>query len=482
MPHRLRPVPAASVSPIACAREFPELARGLVGVSDRVLRDHLALYRAYCDELALLTTASARRPLAAPAGIPSAAVQDLLGRRVADLPLEISGKLAEVIEQLRGELVAKGISWFPTFYLGEPDFWTADQAVSINLPWYLADDVVWSLVNDQDARYAPEEVLAILRHETAHALGYAFELWRRSSWTKTFGDFFQPYQDTYPIDPTSTDYVRHLHAMDSAANAHYAQKHPDEDWAETFAVWLDPGSRWRETYAAWPGALAKLELVELLVTHQGAVYGPPVNTRVGRQVSFRTLDYTVAEYLGQGTAGAPDPREAAMRRAPEVYSAVVLHELYFEGLCRGPMGGFGMTPGRFGALAGIDWEGDFRAAARAAGAGWVLTVWDRRDARVRNVLVAGHAQGVPPDCDVLLALDMHEHAYAGDVGTRRDVYVASYLRGINWVNIERRLDRALPPPPPVVVIIPPGLVEASASVSTQTPAPFAAAAMGVLNP
>jgi hypothetical protein len=39
----------------------------------------------------------------------------------------------------------------------------------------------------------------------------------------------------------------------------YAQKHPDEDWAETFAVWLTPGRDWRHEYAQRPAALAKLE-------------------------------------------------------------------------------------------------------------------------------------------------------------------------------------------------------------------------------
>ena len=42
---------------------------------------------------------------------------------------------------------------------------------------------------------------------------------------------------------------------------HYAQKHPDEDWAETFAVWLE-GGPWRRRYRDWQVALAKLEYVD----------------------------------------------------------------------------------------------------------------------------------------------------------------------------------------------------------------------------
>jgi hypothetical protein len=41
----------------------------------------------------------------------------------------------------------------------------------------------------------------------------------------------------------------------------YAQKHPDEDFAETFAVWLTPGSAWRRRYKGWP-AMRKLRYVD----------------------------------------------------------------------------------------------------------------------------------------------------------------------------------------------------------------------------
>lgn len=430
--------------------------RGLVGISDRVIADHLAMYERWCAELSLLDAAVGQRPLTAPAAMPSAAVQDLLRRRVRDLPLQaISGKLEEVLDTLKGEFVAKGISWFPQFYLGDADFWTADRATSVNVPWYLGDDLLWSFVNGQDARYTPEEVLGILRHEAGHALGYAFELWAWHAWQDAFGDFEAPYRDEFPIDPASTDYVRHLHAMDSGANAHYAQKHADEDWAETFAVWLDPGSRWRETYAAWPGALAKLEAVEHMIVGEGAVYALPLVTASGRRIPYTTLDYTVGEYLGQAEQDLPDPRAAALRRLPEVWSAVVLHELYFGGLERGA----GLAPpGRFGELAGPAWAGDFRAAAEASGVGWVLAVWDRRDNRVRNVLVRGHDQGVPPGCEVLLALDMFEHSYAADVGARRDAYVAAWWRNVQWSTVNQRLDRAYPPPPVTVTIPFPTLV------------------------
>ena len=166
--------------------------------------------------------------------------QKLLTTRICDLDLRPEGTLAECVEQVIGELRNKGITFVPAYYLGDDDFWTADRAVSVNVPWYLANPSLWGLVNDHLFEYTREEVLMYLRHEAGHAIDYAFELWRRRDWTQTFGDFRRPYRDVYNPNPWSRDYVRYLHR---AGMYHYAQKHPDEDWAETFAVWLEGATR-----------------------------------------------------------------------------------------------------------------------------------------------------------------------------------------------------------------------------------------------
>ena len=181
--------------------------------------------------------ASRSVPLLPTTVIREVGLQKLLATRICDLELRPEGTLAECVEQVIGELRAKGITFVPAYYLGDDDFWTADRAVSVNIPWYLANPQLWGLVNDHLFEYSREEVLMYLRHEAGHAINYAFELWRRRDWTQTFGDFRRPYRDVYNPNPWSRDYVRYLHR---AGMYHYAQKHPDEDWAETFAVWLEP--------------------------------------------------------------------------------------------------------------------------------------------------------------------------------------------------------------------------------------------------
>jgi hypothetical protein len=221
-------------------------------------------------------------------------LQKLLATRICDLTLRPEGILAECVEQVMGELRARGITFVPQYYLGDDDFWTADRAVSVNVPWYLANPTLWRLVNDHLFEYTREEVLMYLRHEAGHALNYAFELWRRRDWTQTFGDFRRSYRDVYNPNPWSRDYVRYLHR---AGMYHYAQKHPDEDWAETFAVWLDPTSHWRRRYRDWQVAFAKLEYVDRVVGIERACKGSPPNVRLGLRVPYTDIKETVAEYF-----------------------------------------------------------------------------------------------------------------------------------------------------------------------------------------
>jgi hypothetical protein len=250
--------------------------------------------------MAVAALRSSRNHRAAPL-LPSTVVreismQKLLATRICDLELRPEGVLAESVEHVIGELRDRGITFVPAYYLGDDDFWTADRAVSVNIPWYLANPTLWRLVNDHLFEYTREELMMYLRHEAGHALNYAFELWRRKDWTQTFGDFRRPYRDVYNPNPWSRDYVRYLHR---AGMYHYAQKHPDEDFAETFAVWLE-GGPWRRRYRDWPVALAKLEYVDRIIGIERACRGAPSNVRLGQRVPYTELKETVAEYFDIG--------------------------------------------------------------------------------------------------------------------------------------------------------------------------------------
>lgn len=182
---------------------------------------------------------------------------ELLEMRLCDLKLSIRDTpLQTHIEQLYGELADRGLKFRPHCWLSD-DWYSPDGIPGIAIPFYLAHPRLMRLERKQLLEVeggTQQWCLKILRHEAGHAIDTAFRLRRKSQYRKTFGKVSQPYPEYYQPAPSSRDYVLHLEMW-------YAQAHPVEDFAETFAVWLRPGSRWRARYASWP-ALRKLETVD----------------------------------------------------------------------------------------------------------------------------------------------------------------------------------------------------------------------------
>jgi hypothetical protein len=184
----------------------------------------------------------------------------LLDVRMADLPLAIEDTLAERVAQLGEELEARGLRFPLHFYLSD-EWFTPDGATAIAIPFYLAHPRFAKLEEAQMFEVEGGEYewcMRILRHEAGHAIDNAFRLRLRRQRRRVFGLPSKPYPEFYTPKPYSKSYVLHLDAW-------YAQSHPDEDFAETFAVWLTPTSEWRQRYAGWP-ALKKLEYMDALMT------------------------------------------------------------------------------------------------------------------------------------------------------------------------------------------------------------------------
>lgn len=184
----------------------------------------------------------------------------LLDLRICDLPLTIKGTwLESQVAQLHSELRAKNILFEPVCYLAD-EWLTPENEPVIGIPFYLAHPRLIALEKKlmlEAEGETHEWCMQLLRHEAGHALSYAFGLHRKRSWQKVFGHSSQAYGDTYRFRPYSKSYVRHL-------ENYYAQYHPDEDFVETFAVWLTPGLDWRSKYAGWK-ALDKLLFVDKLM-------------------------------------------------------------------------------------------------------------------------------------------------------------------------------------------------------------------------
>jgi hypothetical protein len=180
----------------------------------------------------------------------------LLNLRLAELPLAIEGPLAERVAQLGRELEERGLRFPLHFYLSD-EWFTPDGTSAIAIPFYLAHPRLAKLEEAQMLEVEGGEhewCMRILRHEAGHAIDNAFRLRLRRQRRQIFGLPSQPYPEFYTPRPYSKSFVLHLDAW-------YAQSHPDEDFAETFAVWLTPTSEWRQRYAGWP-ASKKLECMD----------------------------------------------------------------------------------------------------------------------------------------------------------------------------------------------------------------------------
>ena len=180
--------------------------------------------------------------------------EQLLQRRFSSLRLALTdSRLEASVRRVYAELGAKGIHFRPHFWLSE-EWFSPDGIPGIAIPFYLAHPRLMQLerrIMREVEGGNDKWLMRILRHETGHAIDTAYGLRRRKAWRTVFGKASRRYPSRYSPRPASRRYVLHLGHW-------YAQSHPTEDFAETFAVWLPPRARWRSQYAGWP-AMAKLE-------------------------------------------------------------------------------------------------------------------------------------------------------------------------------------------------------------------------------
>ena len=197
----------------------------------------------------------------------------LLDLRLCDLDLKIERTwVAHYVEEVYEELAKRKIRLRPHVWLSE-DWFSPGGVPGVAIPFYLAHARLQRLERSQMLEVeggSQDECLRILRHEFGHALQHAWCFHRRKRWRELFGSSTQKYPTSYRPNPASRRYVQHL-------RLYYAQSHPDEDFAETFAVWMQPRALWRKRYAGWL-ALRKLEYVdELMASIENRP--PPIRSR-----------------------------------------------------------------------------------------------------------------------------------------------------------------------------------------------------------
>jgi len=212
-----------------------------------------------------------------------------LGLKIEGSPLE------RFVLQLYRELESKRLMKFrPACYLTDEWGCPSGEPV-IGIPFYLAHAKLAQMEKEINDLEDSREIMMYLRHEAGHAFNYAYKLHRTPEWKQLFGPFRRPYHDNYRPIPFSRNHVRYLAGW-------YAQKHPDEDFAETFAVWLTPRSAWRERYRGW-GALAKLRYMDRIARE--LANSDPIRRRGQTDLTVDEMEMTVADFYRRDGEGIP---------------------------------------------------------------------------------------------------------------------------------------------------------------------------------
>jgi hypothetical protein len=215
--------------------------------------------------------------------------EQLLKLRLADLPVRIQGTVLESrIQKLCAELDARGLRLPVHFYVSN-EWFTPDGSASMAVPFYLTHPRLERLEKAQMLEVEGGEedwCMRILRHEAGHVIDNVYRLRLRRRRKDAFGPSSLPYPEFYDPKPYSKSFVLHLDPW-------YAQAHPDEDFAETFAVWLTPESDWRKRYAGWP-VMAKLEYMDSLM--RGLRRKQPIVTSAEEVDPLRRLRYSLAHH------------------------------------------------------------------------------------------------------------------------------------------------------------------------------------------
>lgn len=231
---------------------------------------------------------------------------ELFDVRLRNLGLRIEGTwIEECLADLHEDLARHEIPFRPHAWLSS-DFFVPDRGTGIAIPFYLAHPRLMQIERKQMLEVeggTRQEMMQILRHECGHALDHAYLLSRDNGRQQIFGDPSKRYPEHYRPNPASRRFVQHL-------RLYYAQSHPVEDFAETFAVVIGSrGGGWRKRYADWP-ALRKLEYVdELLERLRGK---RPRHSDRRKPDSLSKLGMTLREYYAE-------KRERYLVSYPDIY-------------------------------------------------------------------------------------------------------------------------------------------------------------------
>lgn len=88
------------------------------------------------------------------------------------------------------------------------------------------------------------------------------------------------------------------------------------------------------------------------------------------------------------------------------------------------------------------WEKDFQATGAMRGIGWAALYYDVVQDRLWNAWINEHDTGHLAGAQLLLIMDVFEHAFMVDYGTKKAGYLEAFKKAICWRTVEDRFENA----------------------------------------
>lgn len=163
----------------------------------------------------------------------------------------------------------------------------------------------------------------------------------------------------------------------------------------------------------------------------------------GYVTNVNKLSEILTAMLNDGRRGTPEFAETKRRFGWE-FNGMRLHELYFSNMSKTGRDAINRVStlaekivADFGSYE--SWEKDFKAVASMRGVGWAILYYDQESDRVFNVWINEHDVGHFAGATPLLVLDVFEHAFMLDYGTKRADYIEAFMKAVDWAVVEGRL-------------------------------------------
>ncbi len=150
----------------------------------------------------------------------------------------------------------------------------------------------------------------------------------------------------------------------------------------------------------------------------------------------------ISKDLKAGTPSSPEYNELKRRFGWE-FNGMRIHEHYFGAMKNGGMAIDSSSPlykkiiEDFGSYEA--WETDYKTTAAMRGIGWAILYHDPDANRLFNVWINEHDLGHLGGCQILLPIDVFEHAYITDYGLKRADYIESFMKAVDWSVVSKKL-------------------------------------------